>query len=93
MTAVWRQLGEAYAENADLRRRVDELQKVLDERDLMEQAKGVIMGRLDIEGDDAFGVLQEGAGGDLVKLRLAAAAVVGMRRTPAEIAASLLREA
>jgi hypothetical protein len=84
-----RLLGEAYAENAELRHRVETLQAALDQRDLIERAKGVIMGRLDLDADEAWDILHAGANGDLNGAQIAAAAVVAFRRTPAEIAASL----
>jgi hypothetical protein len=77
-------LGDAYAEN-----QVDQLQAVLDANALIEQAKGVIMGRLDIDAEAAWDLLHAGANGDLNGAQRAAAAVVAYRRTPAEIAAAL----
>jgi AmiR/NasT family two-component response regulator len=90
--ATERLLGVAYAENADLRRQVEELQAAVDRRDLVERAKGVIMGRLDIDADHAWDLLHAGANGDLNGAQIAAAAVVAFRRTPAEIAATVLRD-
>ena len=90
--ATSRLLGVAYAENADLRREVDALRAALDGRELEERAKGVIMGRLDLDADDAWSLLQIGANGDVDGTHVAAAAVVAFRRTPAEIAATLLRD-
>jgi ANTAR domain len=80
-------LGVAYAENADLRKEVERLHAALDRRDLVERAKGVIMGRLDVDADQAWDLLHVGANGDLNGAQVAAAAVVAYRRTPAEIAA------
>ena len=60
--------------------------------DLLGQAQGIIMGRLDVTGDEALGLLTAGAGSDDAKLSLVAAAVVAARRTPAEIAASVEAE-
>jgi hypothetical protein len=91
--ATERLLGVAYAENAELRRHVDELQAALDRRDLIERAKGVIMGRLDIDADHAWDLLHAGANGDLHGAQVAAAAVVAIRRTPAEIAETFLSDA
>jgi len=87
--AAERLLGEAYAENAEFRKRIDTLQSALDQRDLIERAKGVIMGRLDIEADEAWELLRAGASGDINGAQIAAAAVVAFRSTPAEIAANL----
>ena len=89
--ATERLLGVAYAENADFRKQIEELQAAIDRRDLIERAKGVIMGRLDIDADHAWGLLHAGANGDLNGAQIAAAAVVAFRRTPAEIAAAVLR--
>jgi AmiR/NasT family two-component response regulator len=90
--AAERLLGEAYAENAELRKRVESLQAALDYRDLIERAKGVIMGRLDVDAEEAWDLLHVGANGDLNGAQIAAAAVVAFRRTPAEIAATLQPE-
>jgi len=90
--AIERLLGIAYAENAELRREVDAVHKALDRRDLVERAKGVIMGRLDIDADHAWDLLHAGANGDANGAQIAAAAVVAYRRTPAEIAATILPE-
>lgn len=88
--ATERLLGVAYAENAELRKQVEELQAAIDRRDLIERAKGVIMGRLDIDADHAWDLLHAGANGDLNGAQIAAAAVVAFRRTPAEIAEAVL---
>ena len=90
--AASRLLGDAFAENADLRNQVDQLQAALDANALIEQAKGVIMGRLDVDADVAWDLLHAGANGDLNGAQRAAAAVVAYRRTPAEIAAALQGE-
>lgn len=90
--AVERLLGSSFAEQAHLRDRIEQLQAELGTRDLLEQAQGIIMGRLDITEHEALGLLTAGAGSDDAKLSLVAAAVVAARRTPAEIAASLLAE-
>jgi AmiR/NasT family two-component response regulator len=90
--AAERLLGEAYAENAELRKRVESLHAALDYRDLIERAKGVIMGRLDVDAEEAWDLLHVGANGDLNGAQIAAAAVVAFRRTPAEIAATLQPE-
>ena len=90
--AASRLLGVAYAENADLRKEVEALRAALEGRDLVERAKGVIMGRLDIDADQAWDLLHAGANGDFNGAQVAAAAVVAYRRTPAEIAATVLPE-
>ena len=88
--ATQRLLGAAYAENAYLRKEVETLQAALDSRDLIERAKGVIMGRLNIDADHAWDLLHAGANGDHNGAQVAAAAVVAFRRTPAEIEADFL---
>ena len=90
--ATARLLGVAYSENADLRRQVEALQDALHTHELEERAKGVIMGRLDMDADQAWLLLHSGANGDLTGAHVAAAAVVAYRRTPAEIAALVLRD-
>lgn len=93
VTAVERLLGSSFAENATLRKAVERLQAQVDTRDLVQQAQGIIMGRLDVSADIAVGVLTAGAGPDDQKLGLIAAAVVAARRTPAEVAAQVLPDA
>jgi AmiR/NasT family two-component response regulator len=61
VAATERLLGIAYAENADLRREVEALHAALDRRDLVERAKGVIMGRLDVDADEAWELQHAGA--------------------------------
>ena len=77
--ATERLLGVAYAENADLRKQVEDHQAAIDRRDLIERAKGVIMGRLDIDADHAWDLLHAGANRDLNGAQIAAAAVVANR--------------
>jgi AmiR/NasT family two-component response regulator len=93
VTAIERLLGSSFAENATLRREVERLQAQVDTRDLLQQAQGIIMGRLDVSADTALGLLTGGAGSDDAKLRLLAAAVVAARRTPAEVVADVLPDA
>ena len=90
ITAVQRLLGSSFAENAELRKTIDRLQAELDERDIVHYAVGVIMGRLDIDQGLALELLHRGTNADESKLRIAAAAVVAARRTPAEIASEEL---
>ena len=93
ITAIRRLLGSSFAESATLRKTVERLQAQVDTRDLVQQAQGIIMGRLDIPADAAHALLTIGAGPDDEKLGLIAAAVVAARRTPAEVAAVVLPEA
>jgi len=92
VTAIQRLLGTSFAENAALRHEVERLHAQVDARELLQLAQGIIMGRLDISADLALELLTRGAGPDDTKLALIAAAVVAARRTPAEVAADLLRE-
>ena len=92
ITAIQRLLGSSFAENATLRKEVERLQAQVETRDLLQQAQGIIMGRLDLSADAALGILTGGAGADDDNLRLIAAAVVAARRTPAEVAAEVLPE-
>lgn len=89
ITAVERLLGTSLGENAELRKEVERLQAELDAHELIRYAVGIIMGRLDVDQEIALHLLQRGADEDHAKLRVAAAAVVAARRTPAEIATAL----
>ncbi len=80
------------SENAELSTTVAQLQGALDSRVLIEQAKGVIMGRLDVTDDLAFEILRTAARDERETIRVVAAAIVAARRTPAEIGASVRRE-
>jgi hypothetical protein len=93
ITAIQRLLGSSFAENAALRQDVERLHAQVDAKDLVQLAQGIIMGRLDISDDLALELLTRGAGPDDKKLALISAAVVASRQTPAEIAATLLRDA
>jgi hypothetical protein len=92
ITAIQRLLGSSFAENAALRHDVERLHAQVDANDLVQLAQGIIMGRLDISDDLALELLTRGAGPDDTKLALISAAVVASRQTPAEIAATLLRD-
>jgi len=87
VTAVQRLLGSSFAENATLRKEIEQLHARVGARDLLQLAQGIIMGRLDISADAALRLLTIGAGPDDKKLGLIAAAVVAARRTPAELLA------
>lgn len=87
-----RLLGSSFAENAELRKVIERLRAEFDERDIVHYAVGVIMGRLDIDQALALELLQRGVEEDESKLRIAAAAVVAARRTPAEIAADAVSD-
>jgi AmiR/NasT family two-component response regulator len=90
--AIERLLGSSFAENATLRHEVERLHAQVDAQELVQLAQGIIMGRLDISAELALELLTRGAGPDDTKLALIAAAVVVARRTPAEVAAELLRD-
>jgi len=65
------------------------LQRALDSRVVIEQAKGVLAERFGIELPDAFELLRRSARSNRIRLRDLAARVVESRETPAEIAAML----
>ncbi len=79
-------------DNAALAETVEGLQGALDSRILIEQAKGVVMGRLDVTAEFAFEILRTAARDDREKIGVVAATIVASRRTPAEIAKSLREE-
>jgi AmiR/NasT family two-component response regulator len=69
------------------------LQRALDSRVVIEQAKGVLAERFGIALPDAFELLRRSARSNRIKLRDLAARVVESRETPAEIAALVERQA
>jgi AmiR/NasT family two-component response regulator len=62
-----------------------QLQRALDSRIVIEQAKGVIAERYDMNVDDAFDLLRRSARNHRLRLHALSAAVVASRETPDEI--------
>jgi AmiR/NasT family two-component response regulator len=59
-----------------------QLQRALDSRIVIEQAKGVLAERYDMNVDDAFELLRRSARNHRLRLHALAAAVVASRHTP-----------
>lgn len=74
---------------AILARRCAQLQEALDTRIVIEQAKGILAERLEIDPDAAFQVLRRGARSNRMQLSDLAARVVSSRKTPREVAAEV----
>jgi AmiR/NasT family two-component response regulator len=69
--------------------RSSQLQRALDSRVVIEQAKGVLAERYAIDVQQAFDLLRRGARSNRMPLRELAASVVASRSTPPEITAVL----
>jgi hypothetical protein len=65
-----------------LAQRTAQLQEALESRIVIEQAKGVLVGRLDISPDEAFTLLRRAARSNRIRLRDIAEAVVSSRQAP-----------
>lgn len=63
----------------------EQLQRALDSRIVIEQAKGVLAERYRMSVDDAFEILRRSARNHRLRLHALAAAVVASRETPNEI--------
>jgi AmiR/NasT family two-component response regulator len=74
-----------------LRVRVAQLQRALDSRIVVEQAKGVLSERYAVSVDDAFAVLRSAARRTRVKVHDLAAEVVSSRTTPDSVTAEIGR--
>jgi ANTAR domain len=74
-----------------LARRAAQLQEALDSRVVIEQAKGVLVERLDLSPDEAFVMLRRAARSNRMPLRQLAAVVVSSRETPPELADAVRR--
>lgn len=74
---------------AILARRCAQLQEALESRIVIEQAKGVLAERFQLEPDKAFDVLRRGARSHRVPLHDLARQVVSSQETPLEIAAQI----
>jgi AmiR/NasT family two-component response regulator len=72
-----------------LARRCAQLQEALDSRVVIEQAKGILAERLDIEPDRAFELLRLSARSHRILLRDLAQQVVAEWQTPEQISALL----
>ena len=72
-----------------LARRCAQLQEALESRVVIEQAKGVLAERYEIEPDGAFELLRRSARSHRILLRDLAQQVVAARQTPREITALL----
>jgi AmiR/NasT family two-component response regulator len=80
-------------EVTELRQRVEQLQRALESRVVVEQAKGVLAERYRLPIDDAFALMRFGARSSSVRLHELAAEVVQRRDSPAAIRIALAREA
>ena len=67
------------------------LQRALDTRVVIEQAKGVLAERFGLDVHDAFHVLRTSARSNRIRLRDLATQIVESRQTPPEIAQTLAR--
>lgn len=70
---------------ASLLEKNQQLQRALDSRIVIEQAKGVLAERYELGIDDAFDLLRGSARNHRLRLHVLAAAVVASRETPDEI--------
>lgn len=79
------------ARTQDLERENAQLQTALDSRVLIEQAKGVLMERLDCDQEAAFLVLRGASRNTSTPLRDLAQAVIASRRSPPGLDAEIER--
>jgi len=70
-----------------------QLQEALDSRVVIEQAKGVLVERLDVDVEEAFRILRFAARSNHQKLRELAAEIVASRETPYAVRDWLARQA
>jgi AmiR/NasT family two-component response regulator len=82
---------EAVQAVRELGERVEQLQRALDSRIVIEQAKGILAERLRLAPDDAFAVLRGAARSSQMRLHDLAGAVVLTRETPAPVIRELAR--
>jgi AmiR/NasT family two-component response regulator len=68
----------------DLERKVETLQEALETRTIIGQAQGILMERLSLCAEEAFGYLRRRSNTDNVKLRDLAAEIVRTRCLPEE---------
>jgi ANTAR domain len=74
-----------------LRERGEQLEVALESRVAIEQAKGRLAERFDLEVDDAFELLRRGARSARVSLQDLASRVAVSRETPVEVSSALAR--
>jgi hypothetical protein len=75
----------------ELRERADQLQRALDSRVVIEQAKGVLAERLRIDPDEAFALLRGATRSAQMPLHELAGEVVATRSNPAPVAGELAK--
>jgi hypothetical protein len=75
------------------REKIAQLETALHSRIIIEQAKGILAERLNVDMDTAFGILRHGARSHRMKLHELAARVVQDRMTPAPVVVAIAREA
>ena len=68
------------------------LQRALSSRIVIEQAKGMLAERLDLDVEEAFALLRRAARSKGLRVRALAESVVSSRETPSAIAAQLAKE-
>ncbi len=73
------------ADKAVLEERVSQLERALESRVLIEQAKGILAERLTLEIDEAFELLRGAARANRLRIHDLSRQVVADRRTPIEI--------
>ena len=66
--------------------RTAHLQRALDSRIVLEQAKGILAERFGLQVEDAFALLRRASRSNRLQIRSLAEAVVSSRETPAPIA-------
>jgi AmiR/NasT family two-component response regulator len=79
-------------EVTELRQRVEQLQRALETRVVVEQAKGVLAERYRLPIDDAFSLMRSAARSKSLRLHELAAEVVHRRDSPTAIRIALARE-
>jgi hypothetical protein len=73
--------------------KIAQLEYALHSRIVIEQAKGILAERLNVDVDTAFGILRHAARSHRIKLHDVAARVVQERATPAPVVVAIAREA
>lgn len=79
--------------NSELHAKVEQLEQALHSRVVIEQAKGVLVGRYAIDANSAFVALRSAARSTRVRLYDLARRTIEETRTPPEVVARLPREA